>query len=105
MAVVDSSGYPVLQMVGHHFNRKATSVVRLSSGALVQFPVLETSVGNAVLQATDGSGRVILRFRETRQGRQAIADPSVPVTSEIVLLVVLASTLLPGYFRTPWGFA
>jgi hypothetical protein len=105
VAVVDPSGETVLQLVGHHFNRRAASVVRLPSGALIQFPVHATSLGNAVMQATEGSGRVILRFRETRQGRQAIADPSVPVTSEIVLLVVLASTFLPGYFRTPWGVA
>ncbi|HEY5096607.1 MAG TPA: DivIVA domain-containing protein [Acidimicrobiales bacterium] len=105
VAVVDPSGGTVLELVGHHFNRRAASVVRLPSGALIQFPVHETSLGNAVMEATDGSGRVILRFRETRQGRQAIADPSVPVTSEIVLLVVLASTFLPGYFRTPWGAA
>jgi len=105
VAVVDPSGRTVLQLVGHHFNRRATSIVRLPSGELIQFPVHETSLRNAVMQATEGSGRVILRFRETRQGRQAVADPSLPVTSDIVLLVVLASTFLPGYFRTPWGVA
>jgi DivIVA domain-containing protein len=105
LAVVDPSGRTVLQLVGHHFDRRATSIVRLPSGELIQFPVHGTSPRNAVMHATEGSGRVILRFRETRQGRQAIADPSVPVTSDIVLLVVLASTFLPGYFRTPWGVA
>ena len=105
LAVVDPSGRTVLQLLGHHFNRRATSIVRLPSGELIRFPVHETSLRNAVMEATEGSGRVILRFRETRQGRQAIADPSVPVTSDIVLLVVLASTFLPGYFRTPWGVA
>jgi DivIVA domain-containing protein len=105
VAVVDPSGRTVLQLVGQHFNRTATSIVRRPSGELIQFPVHETALRNAVMHATEGSGRVILRFRDTRQGRQAIADPSVPVTSDIVLLVVLASTFLPGYFRTPWGAA
>jgi DivIVA domain-containing protein len=105
IAVLDSTGRPVLQLIGIHFDRQARSTVRRSSGGLIHFPVSGTSITNAVLSATNDSGTVLLRCRETEAGHWAMLDPSVPVTAEYLLITVLALKLLPSYFRRPGGGA
>jgi hypothetical protein len=114
--VIDpENGQPMLEMTGFHVERCASAAMKLlPERGTLRFPVSGTRLKNAVMSAVDDSETTVLRFRLSShrlRGRSWMSamevnvDPNVEITSEIAIVVAVASTNLKSYFQQRGGGA
>ena len=111
--VTTPDGLTILSFTGtKNFDLRARAVAHLSNGQSLRFPVQGTSVLNAVMTATDDSGRPVFRIRKVRNTRpeqghrkvvEILVEPGRRITPELLLVMVAGYHDLDNFFDRSHG--
>jgi len=111
--VTTPDGLTILSWTGtKNFDLRARAVAHLPNGQSLRFPVQGTSNLNAVMTATDDSGRPVFRIRKVRntgpgQGHRKVVEilvePGRRITPELLLVMATGYHNLDNFFDRKRG--
>jgi hypothetical protein len=108
--VITPEGMIILSFRGMNRGRRAGAVAHLSDGQSLRFPVQGTSKWNAIMTATDDSGRRVFRIRKVHNPRPApyyqgvrqvveiLVEPGRRITPELLLVMATGYHNLDSFF-------
>ncbi len=106
--VTTPDGLTILSFTGtKNSDLRARAVAHLPNGQSLRFPVQGTSRVNAVMTATDVSGRPVFRIRKVRNNRreqghkkvvEILVEPGIKITPELLLVMAAGYHNLDNFF-------
>ena len=111
--VITPGALTILSFTGtKNFELHARAVAHLSDGQSLRFPVQGTWNLNAVMTATDDSGRPVFRIRKVRNARpeqghkkvvEIVVEPGRRITPELLLVMATGYHNLDSFFDRSRG--
>jgi hypothetical protein len=105
VTVCNPEAVPLVRGVGTHYSGCDNALAQLSDGRLFRFPVR-----GEILQAISDSEKTVFWLRRggrtddgTDGSTEVVVDPQHPLTSEILLLIAVASGLVETYQHSVGG--
>jgi len=105
--LADETGTPVLYADGQHYDHGDGACLTFPDQRWLKFPVRSTELENAIMTALDQDGNEVARYRSLPVpgplGCEIAVHPGRPLTTELVLALVISAPWLHSYFESSGG--